>query len=298
MWNGVERQIIAANGIEFEVAVAGSGPRLALLLHGFPEHALAWRHQIPALVALGYRVWAPNMRGYGATTTPADIDAYAIETLIDDVAGLIKASGAEDLTLIAHDWGGAIAWYVALRRPDLIRKLVIMNLPHPALFAKALGTIDQLLKSWYVFFFQIPGLPEWGLTRNKARAIRDIFTNMAVNRHRFPDAVLDVFAANAMRPGGMRGMLNYYRAMVGGGGAKRQTALGYPKITIPTLMIWGEQDTALSKATTYGTEALVDDFTIRYLPKVSHWVQQDAPDEVNAILTAWLRGEIVPRFDK
>ena len=298
MWTGVERQVIAANGIEFEVAVAGTGPRLALLLHGFPEHALSWRHQVPVLTGLGYRVWAPNLRGYGQTTSPPDIESYAIETLIADVVALIKASDAQQVCLIGHDWGGAIAWYVALRHPELITRLVIMNLPHPGLFQKALGTLDQMLKSWYVLMFQIPGLPEWGLTRDKGQAIRRIFTNMAVNRHRFPDAVLDVFVDNALRPGGMRAMLNYYRAMVRGGGAKRQAQIGYPKLKMPTLMIWGEQDTALSKATTIGTEALVEDFTLRYLPQASHWVQQDAPEEVNAILGAWLRGEIVPRYDR
>jgi pimeloyl-ACP methyl ester carboxylesterase len=297
MWDGVERRVIAANGIEIEAACAGHGRRLALLLHGWPEHAISWRHQIPLLVEMGYRVIAPNMRGYGASSSPPEMEAYAIETLIDDVVALIATADADEVVLVGHDWGGAIAWFVALRRPELIDRLIIMNLPHPLCFERELQQWDQRLKSWYVLFFQIPGLPEWLLTRNGAKPIEEVFRKIAVHKHRFPDAVIDVYKANALRPGGMRAMLNYYRAMVSGGGGRRQKALGFPMIDMPTLLIWGEQDTALSKATTRGTDAYVSDLTLRYIPNASHWVQQDTPDEVNAIVAAWLRGEAAPRFD-
>jgi pimeloyl-ACP methyl ester carboxylesterase len=298
MWAGIDTKTIHANGIDFEVAVSGQGLRMALLLHGFPEHAISWRRQIPALVDLGYQVWAPNLRGYGNSSSPPEIEAYRLETLMDDIAGLIAESGYKQVTLIAHDWGAVIAWFLAMRRPDLIERLVIMNLPHPALFAREIKGLEQMLKSWYIAFFQIPSLPEWALTRDKAQGIRAAFLNMAVNKHRFPDAVLDVYAGNALRPGGMRAMINYYRSAARGGGMARQVALGFPIIKIPTLMIWGEQDTALSRKTTIGTEDYVADLTLRYLPQASHWVQQDAPDEVNAILTAWLKNEVVPRFDR
>jgi pimeloyl-ACP methyl ester carboxylesterase len=150
------------------------------------------------------------------------------------------------------------------------------------------------LRSWYVFFFQLPWLPERLLGARDYAAIADAFRRMAVDRRRFPDEVIEVYRRNAAQPGALTAMINYYRALVRGGGARRQRALGFPVIDTPTLMIWGEQDRALGKETTFGTEAFVRDFTIRYLPGVSHWVQQEAPEAVNAMLEAWLTGKPVP----
>lgn len=299
MWTGVERREIAANGIRFELAEAGSGPRLALLLHGFPETAWSWRLQIPLLARLGYRVWAPNLRGYGQTDSPIEVKDYAIEILVDDVAGLIAASGAQDVTLIGHDWGAMVGWFVAMRRESLIRRLVIMNVPHPACMARELGRFSrQLLRSWYVFMIQIPYLPEWLLTRNNAQAVVDAIRNMAVDKSRFGDDVLEPYRQNALRPGGMTAMLNYYRAMVSGGGGARQANLGFPTIEVPTLFIWGTEDAALDMTTTRGLEAYVRHLTRRDLPGVSHFVQQEAPEKVNAILEAWLTGQEVPIADE
>src|SRR6478672_964138 len=119
-WPDVSLIRVAANGIHFEVATLGSGDRLALCLHGFPEHAISWRHQMPLLAKLGYRVWAPNLRGYGGTDSPPEVSAYRVEVLVEDVAALIRASGARETLLIGHDWGGALAWMLAMRRPSLI----------------------------------------------------------------------------------------------------------------------------------------------------------------------------------
>ena len=169
-----------------------------------------------------------------------------------------------------------------------------MNVPHPAVMERVMRTPRQLLRSWYVLFFQIPGLPELLLGARHARAIGDAFRNMAVDKSRFPDEVLQVYRDNAAAPGALTAMINYYRALVRGGGADRQRRLGYPVIDMPTLMIWGEDDVALGKETTYGTDAYVRDLTLRYLPNVSHWVQQEAPEIVNAMLEAWLTGQPVP----
>jgi len=169
-----------------------------------------------------------------------------------------------------------------------------MNVPHPAVMERVIRTPRQLLRSWYVLFFQIPRVPEWVMGLDHARAIGDAFRNMAVNKQRFPDAVIDVYRDNAATPGALAAMVNYYRALVRGGGADRQRRLGYPPIETPTLMIWGERDAALAKQTTYGTDAYVRDLTLRYLPDVSHWVQQEAPTVVNAMVAAWLTGQAVP----
>lgn len=290
---GVAHQFVQANGLRFHVATCGAGDRLALCLHGFPECWYSWRHQMPLLARLGYRVWAPDLRGYGESERPPRVQDYAIEKLMEDVGGLIDAAGARSTLLLAHDWGGAIAWYFALRRVRPLDRLVVMNLPHPALMERALRTWRQLRRSWYALFFQLPRLPEALLRARDYRAIREAFVGSAVDKSRFPPEDLQVYRDNAARPGALTAMLNYYRAIARGGGA-RQRALGYPMINTPTLLIWGEEDIALLKETTYGTDRYVSNLTLRYLPRVSHWVQQEAPETVNAMLAAWLTDQPVP----
>jgi len=285
---------VSANGIGFHVASCGDGNRLALLLHGFPECWYSWRLQMPLLAALGYRVWAPDLRGYGDSDRPPRMQDYAIEKLLDDVAGLIEASGCERVLLVGHDWGAAIAWYFAMRRPEMLERLVIMNVPHPVPFQKALRTWKQLRRSWYASFFQLPRLPEAALRAGNYRAIREAFVSSAIDKSRFPAEVVRVYRDAAAQPGALTAMLNYYRAIVRGGGGERQRKLGFPVIDVPTLMLWGLEDVALTVETTHGTEEYVSDLTLRYLPGVSHWVQQEAPETVNAMLSAWLRGERVP----
>lgn len=284
----IQHQFVRANGLRFHVASCGEGDRLALCLHGFPESWYSWRHQLPMLARLGYRAWAPDLRGYGETDRPPHMQDYAIEKLMDDVGGLIDAAGAREVMLVAHDWGGVIAWLFAMRRIRPLARLVVMNLPHPACMERELRTWKQMSRSWYVLVFQIPRLAEALLAARGGRAIDEAFRGMALDKSRFPDEVLRVYREQALRPGALTAMLNYYRAFVRGGGGQRQRALGYPVIDTPTLMIWGEQDTALAKETTYGTERYVRDLTLRYLPGVSHWVQQEAPEQVNAIVAEWV----------
>ncbi len=292
----IRTEFVAANHQRFEVDMCGSGDRLALCLHGFPEHSFSWRHQLPVLADLGYTAWAPNLRGYGHSSRPAGMEAYSLENLLQDVAGLIDAAGfQEDTVLIAHDWGAVIAWFFAMRRIRPLARLIICNVPHPAAMSKAMGPA-QLLRSWYVLFFQLPRLPELLLGRDGARPVAEALRRSSCDPNRFPDPVVEVYRRNAAQPGALTAMINYYRALVRGGGARRQRELGYPVIDTPTLMIWGEDDVALTKETTYGTEAYVRDLTIRYLPRVSHWVQQEAPEIVNPMIKAFLMDEPVPEM--
>ena len=285
----LRHEIVHANGLGFHVATCGKGDRLALCLHGFPECWYSWRYQLPLFARLGYRAWAPDLRGYGETDRPPAREDYAIERLLEDVAGLIDAAGAGSTILVGHDWGAIIAWYFAIRKLRRIDRLIILNAPHPAVMERVFRTSwRQRARSWYALFFQIPRLPEVLLAARRYRAIGDAFRNMAVDKSRFPEEVLRVYRENAARPGALTAMLNYYRAFVLGGGGKRQSALGHPRIETPTLMIWGERDTALGKETTYGTQEFVADLTLRYLPNVSHWVQQEAPETVNAIIEEWI----------
>ena len=290
----IAHDYVSANGLRFHVATCGVGDRLALCLHGFPECWFSWRYQMPLLARLGYRVWAPDLRGYGDSERPPHMQDYAIERLLDDVGGLIDASRARSTLLLAHDWGAVIAWLFATRRVRPLDRLVIMNVPHPALVDRKLVSWRQLLRFWYVLIFQIPWLPEKLLGAQHCRRIGEVFRSSAVDASKFPDDVLQVYRDSAARPGALTAMLNYYRALVRGGGGQRQAALGYPVIETPTLMVWGEEDVALEKSTTYGTDRYVADLTVRYLPRVSHWVQQEAPDTVNAMLEAWLTGAPVP----
>jgi pimeloyl-ACP methyl ester carboxylesterase len=283
---------VRANGIDFNVAVAGSGTRLALCLHGFPENSFSWRYQLPLLARLGYLAWAPDLRGYGASSRPTGVDAYAMENLEADIAALIEASGATEVLLIGHDWGALIAWHYAMSGRIGIARLIIMNVPHPALAAKGMRTFRQMKKSWYIYFFQIPKLPEWALARRRYTAIRHVFRSMAVDKSRFPDEVLRVYQDAAAQPGALTAMINYYRALIRG--RKRQRSRRRGTIEVPTLMLWGEVDAALGKELTYGTDRYVRHLTLRYLPNVSHWVQQEAPETVNAMIEAWLAGNPVP----
>ena len=289
--NRFESIDVHTNGVRLEVHTAGSGDRLALLLHGFPELWFSWRDQMPMLERLGYRVWAPDLRGYGRSDKPRGVDGYRMDALCGDVAGLIDAAGAKEVTLIAHDWGGNIAWHFVARKLRKIDRFAVLNMPHPRLFTKhAARPSRQMLRSWYVFLFQLPGFPEWYLARNGYHAIDAAFVGMAVDRARFPDEVLAVYREAAAQPGSLTAMVNYYRAAM-----RRRERGELPVIDTPTLMIWGEEDKALGKELTIGTEDHVRDLTTRYVPNVSHWVQQEAPEIVNAMLEAWLTDRPVPQ---
>jgi pimeloyl-ACP methyl ester carboxylesterase len=280
-------ETVQANGLSFEVYTAGDArsDHLALLLHGFPEHAYSWRHQLPLFAGLGYRVWAPNQRGYGRSSKPKGASSYRIEHLVADVAALVDASGARRVTLVGHDWGGLVAWEFAARRARPLERLVILNVPHPQRFREELASNpEQRRRSRYAAFFQLPWLPAWFFRRNGAAAIEQAFRGMAVDKSRFPDDVLAVFRANVLQPGAITAMLNWYRAAGRHFGALPTKSI----IETPTLLVWGEEDAALGKETTFGTERYVKDLTVRYLPGVSHWVQQEAPEAVNEIIATWL----------
>ncbi|NNC73382.1 MAG: alpha/beta fold hydrolase [Sphingomonadaceae bacterium] len=280
---------VEANGQRFELAEAGpeegGGDRLALCLHGFPELHFSWRYQMPLLARLGYRVWAPNLRGYGGSSRPEGIRAYGLDRLTEDVAGLIDASGAKEVTLIAHDWGAIIAWAFAIGKLRPLERLIIMNVPHPMVGQREIKRWRQLRRSWYVFFFQLPRLPEWMMTRKGGAAVKSAFHNMAVDKSNFTPDVLQVYADAAMRPGAMTAMVNYYRALLR---HRDSIDLGDGKVDTPTLMIWGEEDSALNIRCTEGTEEWVSDLELHRLPGVSHWVQQEAPERINEILEDWL----------
>lgn len=282
---------ITANGIDFAIDECGEGPDIALCLHGFPESRRSWRHQLPVLAAQGWHAVAPDLRGYGDTSRPRAQSAYHIDHLVADTAALFEALGASQgvggagrRLLIAHDWGALIAWVVAQRRAVALDGLVIMNVPHPAVFRHTLrSSWSQKRKSWYTAFFQLPWLPEALLGARRAAAVGRAFTDSAVDKAAFSPDIIAHYRANASAPGALTAMIGYYRANF-------PDVLAEPvvKIDAPVLMIWGEQDVAIDIANTRGYGPLVRDFTLVTLPDASHWVQQDAPDAVNAALVGWM----------
>ncbi len=267
------------NGIRMHYAEAGTGEPV-VFLHGFPEFWYSWRHQLAAL-APNYRVIAPDQRGYNETEARAPYDTG---TLQQDVLDLIAHIGEERVHLVAHDWGGAIAWLLAIEHPEVLRSLTVCNLPHPALFQKGVRRPRQILRSWYIAFFQLPWLPERALAMdNYRRLAKGIIDQCRPGTFTRDD--IKAFLA-AWRRQGLHGGVEWYRAAVR---HPRPLPEPVPLIQVPTLLIWGERDSALGKELTHGTDEYVRDLRIEYLPEASHWVQQEEPERVNALILEHVR---------
>jgi pimeloyl-ACP methyl ester carboxylesterase len=281
----VDHRYIQINGIRMHYVRAGTGKRLLLLLHGFPEFWWSWRYQIAAM-SEHFTVVAPDLRGYNATDKPAW--GYELDVLVNDVVSLIRQLGYTRAIVAGHDWGGTIAWSLAIAYPHRVERLIALNIPHPALIAQALGrNWRQTLRSWYMFFFQLPFLPEALIRANKYAFVERVFRGMALDKSRFGDAELAQFTAALAQPGALTAAINYYRALIqqGARGMFHGTRM---RVQAPTLMIWGEQDAFLGKELTYGTERFVQDLRIRYIPYCSHWVQQEHPTRVNEYILEFL----------
>ncbi|MBM4258356.1 MAG: alpha/beta hydrolase [Deltaproteobacteria bacterium] len=274
------------NGVRLHYVTQGDGP-LLVLLHGFPEFWYSWRQQIPVL-AKYFTVVAPDLRGYHESDKPVGVANYRVDTLTADVMSLIRAFGQEKAVIVGHDWGGGIAWAFAADYPQATEKLIVMNCPHPGPFQKHLrSNWRQLRRSWYMFFFQIPWLPEFGIRVNARRFVDQAFRGMAIRKEAFPDDELQKYVAAIRKPGAATAAINYYRA------AFRETLRKgerhFAKITSPTLLIWGEEDIALGKELTYDMdEYFTNRFEVKYIPRCSHWVQQEQPELVNQYMLEFL----------
>lgn len=274
---------VVSNGVRLHYVTQGEGD-LILMLHGFPEFWYSWRHQILEF-AKNYKVVALDLRGYNDSEKSPSLDAYRMEELIQDVVGVIQSLGYSRCILVGHDWGGAIAWNVADTYPEYLSHLIVLNLPHPAKLAAGLRTPQQLMRSWYMFFFQIPAIPELVLQAGNCQIIEEMLSRMAIDKTAFTPEDLQAYKTAAAKPGALTAMLNYYRNVFQQGFLEKE----WGKITVPTLMIWGENDTALGIELTYGTEQYVEDLTLRYIPNCSHWVQQEQPQLVNQYMWEFLQ---------
>ncbi|HTJ64526.1 MAG TPA: alpha/beta hydrolase [Alphaproteobacteria bacterium] len=284
---------IEANGLTFEVLECGEGDRLVLCLHGFPSHARCWTGQFAALVEAGYRVWAPNLRGYGKSGRPPHVADYTVDTLLADIAGLIDAAGARSVTVMAHDWGGLLAWFFAARAIRPIDRLIILNAPHPACATVAYRKWRQARKGWYILAFQIPWLPDRILAARHAWAIGRLMRFASGRARVFSNVAIEFYRSQASEPGAATAMLNWYRGLTRGG-VPDELKGKFPQIETPTLVIWGDADVALDRSCIAGVEVYVPNIQIRYLEGVSHWVQEQEPDTVSRMVTAFLDGRTVP----
>jgi len=278
------------NGIRLHYIDAGptDGP-LVVLLHGFPEFWYTWRHVIPALAAAGYRVVAPDMRGYNRSEKPDSVRAYHVTELVADVVGLIERLDRQRAHLVGHDWGGGVAWEVAIRHPDIVDRLAVLNAPHPQALREALtGSPRQLVRSWYMFYFQVPWLPERVLTSDRLGVFDSVFED--ANADAYTDTDLERYRAAFQREGTPRGALNYYRSAMRDG-LRRLVAGDDPEsgdVPVPTLVIWGEQDRALESSLLDDLDKWVPERRIERVPTASHWVHHDEPNAVHETLLSFL----------
>ncbi len=277
-----KHEYINTNGIKLHYVTQGTGS-LMLMLHGFPEFWYSWRHQIPEFSQY-FQVVALDLRGYNDSDKPKEQSAYVMDEFVKDVEGVIKGLGYDKCILVGHDWGGAIAWYFAYAHPEMVERLIILNLPHPAKFSKGLYTLKQLLRSWYIFLFQLPWLPEFLLQVSDFRAIEMVIQGTATNQNAFNQTDINTYKNAAAKPNAITAMLNYYRNIFQAFRLNKNWSI----LQVPTLMIWGENDTALGKELTDGTATYVKDLKIKYIHSCGHWVQQEQPELVNQYIRDFL----------
>lgn len=272
---------VKTNSVNLHVVQAGpeDGP-LIIFLHGFPEFWYGWRKQLPYFAARGYRVWVPDQRGYNLSDKPRDLQRYNQDYLADDLIGLIDAAGREKAFVVGHDWGAAVLWWAAIKYPERLEKIAILNVPHHSVFRRKLrDSSDQRRRSWYIGFFQIPWLPEALLSPFQVRALARALRNTS-RPGAFTDADLAEYRKAWSQPGALTAMLNWYRAVVQRPPAKLPTR----RVTVPTLVLWGKKDFALAPELAQESVEQCDDGRLVYFDDATHWLQHEEPDRVNALI--------------
>ncbi len=274
-------QILPVNEVELHVALAGleDGPPV-LLLHGFPDAWFGWEAQIHFLAERGFRVIAPDQRGYNRSSVPTGVRPYALDRLVGDVLGLLDYLGIETVNLAGHDWGAAVAWETALRYPQRVRRLAIANVPHPAVMFRFLRRSPrQMLKSWYIAFFQIPGLADWLLSRQDFRlAARSLRSSGLPTT--FSEEDIARYKRAWRNAGGMSGMLAWYRALV----RYHLPRVEELSLAMPVLLLWGKRDVALSFSMAEASMAYCPQGRLVFFDEASHWVMRDCPQQVGQYL--------------
>jgi pimeloyl-ACP methyl ester carboxylesterase len=274
----------AINGLNLHVVEAGkAGQPLLILLHGFPEFWWAWRHQITPLAKAGYHVVVPDMRGYNTSDAPQEVSAYTIDILTADVIALADAFGADRFDLVAHDWGAVISWWVAAKHPDRLKRVVLMDGPHPDVWGKqALKHPTQALKSTYVAFFQLPWVPEAMLGTFDNAGLKAMMRG-STKADTFEPGALEHYSEAWSHPGSVTAMLNYYRAL-----RERPKGDEPARLAPPTLILWAGDDVFLERSVAEAGLALCDQGKLEIIDGASHWLHIEQPERINARLIEWL----------
>ena len=285
---------VVVNGVRLHHVEAGDADDpLVVLLHGFPEFWYSWREQVPALVDAGFHVVAPDMRGYNRSEKPHGVDAYRLDELVGDVVGLLDRFDAERANVVGHDWGGVVAWETAIRHPDRVADLAVLNAPHPGAYRRELlGNPDQWRRSWYALAFQLPWLPEFVLGVRDCAGIAELLSGSAATPSTFDERDLRRYREAAGRPGALTAAINYYRALFRGELRRELGAVLEERrslaVRVPTLLVWGERDPALGVELTRGLDRWVADLRVERLPDAGHWVQNERPGRVTDLLVEFL----------
>jgi pimeloyl-ACP methyl ester carboxylesterase len=268
-------------GVSLHAVAAGpkDGP-LVILLHGFPEFWYSWRKQIAPLANAGYRVVVPDQRGYNVSSKPLAIADYAVTHLTAGVIYLADQLGVERFYLAGHDWGAAVAWATALQYPQRLRKIAILNVPHPAVFLRTIRTNPrQMLRSWYMAFFQLPGIPEARFSAdNFAMGVRSLVSSSRPGT--FTPEDLDRYREAWSHPGTVTAMINWYRAV-----ARHRPPLPADlQVHAPARILWGQRDMFLLQEMAQQSLRYCDSAELTYFPDATHWLQHEEPEAVSAAL--------------
>jgi len=274
------------NGIKLHALHDGEGNReIIIFLHGFPEFSYAWHRQIPFFAARGFHALAPDQRGYNLSSKPRGISAYTIDKLVADMAAWIKQITTQKVILVGHDWGGGVAWMLATQHPELLKKLVILNMPHLAVIKKHLkSNFKQMLKSWYVAFFQLPFLPEIACRFQNYRFLSSSLVRTA-NKNTFTNAEIDIYKKAWRQPYALTAMINWYQAYL------LDATKTYSDVTIPTLIIWGKKDATLSAAMAKDSLKHCTQGKLIYIDDATHWLHHEKPDMLNELILNFVTGK-------
>jgi pimeloyl-ACP methyl ester carboxylesterase len=294
MSDGREREALAGiplrhgratvNGVELHYVEAGPPHGEAvLLLHGFPEYWAAWRQQIPALAAAGYRVVAPDQRGYNLSAKPAGVAAYDLDVLAADVLALADHLGLGHLRLVGHDWGASVAWWIATTHPERLERLAVLNAGHPALWRRGMRRDPaQRRKSWYVYVMALPWLPEAIMRAGDYRALAQSLIDSS-RPGTFSDEDLARYRGAWSQPGALTATINWYRALL-----RKRMPASLPPVAVQTLLIWGLDDRFGEPAIAEASLQLCSRGRADYVAGATHWIQHEEPRRVNDALLAFL----------
>ena len=291
-----QSQYAEVNGIRLHYVSVGQG-RLIMFVHGFPEFWYEWEKQ---LIEFGqdYHAVAPDMRGYNLSSKPSDIEKYHVNDLIEDLRALTRHLGHETCIMVAHDWGGAVAWAAALRRPEMLEKLIIINSPHPAVFARELlNNPEQQKASQYMLMLRSAGA-EGVLSENNFAALMAVLMQFG-SKWEMSEETRSKYIQAWSQPGALTGSLNYYRASPlypptsKNDEDQMNSILNLPNemfaVKVPTLVIWGEQDQALLTGNLDGLEDYVEDLTVKRIPDGTHWVIHEQPELINSFIRNFIK---------